>query len=258
MIFINFKSNFTEFLALFPPPTVSLMDIVEITSQSPTTTSAQCHSDHHLPHTWWLGEGWTGRGMGVIHPLPKIGIFLKKYIIYCLLNILHRFRHDEEEDVPPRCLCYVPHSRNTRQWSLSPYAHVTDGFYSAPVPPTLSTVRSRPGPFLQTVDLNLKVWSTFPGPGPGPPQTGSRRPSPGLVQVRTWFPTEIWHILYKLNTIYKKYIKKEKERGKTGQNDPSSWHWNKGKPGLSPPSGVEMAMTKSSVWSSLVFWPPRP
>ena len=40
MIFINFKSNFTEFLALFPPPTCW-----SITCQSPTTTSsAQRHA----------------------------------------------------------------------------------------------------------------------------------------------------------------------------------------------------------------------
>jgi len=89
MFFINFKSNFTEFLALFPPSTVSLMDI---TCQSPTTTSStQWHANRQLPHTRWLGEGWTGRGMGVIHPLPKIGIFSKKYCIDYLLNVLHSF-----------------------------------------------------------------------------------------------------------------------------------------------------------------------
>ena len=103
MIFINFKSNFTEFLALFPPPTVSLMDI---TCQSPTTTtsSTQWHNCH-LPRTRRLGEGWTGRGMGVIHPLPKIGIFSKKYIIYHLPNMLHRFRRDEEVSTPHRRIC---------------------------------------------------------------------------------------------------------------------------------------------------------
>ena len=78
--------------------------------------------------------------MGVIHPLPKIGIFSKKYIIYHLPNIYtgfdvtRRFQHlivasahlakcDEEEEVPPHHICYVPHPRNTRQWELPPYAH---------------------------------------------------------------------------------------------------------------------------------------
>ncbi len=103
MIFINFKSNFTEFLALFPPPTVLLMDI---TCQSPTTTSStQWHADCYLPCTRWLGEGWTGRGMGVIHPLPKIGIFSKKYSIDYLLNILHRFWHDKKISTPPHSIC---------------------------------------------------------------------------------------------------------------------------------------------------------
>jgi len=30
---------------------------------------------------------------------------------------------DEEEQVPPRHVCYVPHFQNTRQWELPPYAH---------------------------------------------------------------------------------------------------------------------------------------
>ena len=48
-------------------------------------------------------------------------------------------------------------------------------------------VRSRSRHFLRTVDPNLKVWSTLPGPGPGPPQTRSGRSGPGLVQVWTRF-----------------------------------------------------------------------
>ena len=107
MIFINFKSNFTEFLALFPPPMVSLIDIVDpsLVDHPPPpplpndTPTAVCHAHDDLGR---VGLVWR---MGVVHPLPKIGVFSKKYIVYCLLNILHRFQRDKEVSTPHCHVC---------------------------------------------------------------------------------------------------------------------------------------------------------